>query len=159
VKILNDHVIGPYLLSPRLNGVRYRVFIEQVLPELLEDVPIHTRHQMWMQLDRAPVHFSVQVCRVINAKYPGRWIARGRPVAWPPRSPDLTPLDFFLWGHIRSLVYETPVPDEGTLLARILAASDEVCGMPDVFGRVNQSFLHRCNAYIECGGRHFEHIL
>ena len=46
-----------------------------------------------------------------------------------------------------------------TLLARILAASDEVRGMPDVFGRVRQSFLHRCNACIECGGRHFEHIL
>ena len=24
---------------------------------------------------------------------------------WPPRSCDLTPLDFFLWGHIKSLVY------------------------------------------------------
>ena len=85
--------------------------------------------------------------------------SRSGPVAWPPRSPDLTPLDFFLCWHIKSLVYETPVPDEETLLARILAASDEVHGMPDVFGRVRQSFLHRCNACIECGGRHFEHIL
>ena len=91
--------------------------------------------------------------------YPGPWIGRGGPVAWPPRSPDLTPLDFFLWGHIKRLVYETPVPDEETLLARILAASHEVRGMPDVFGRVRQSFLHRCNACIECGGRHFEHML
>ena len=62
-------------------------------------------------------------------------------------------------GHIKSLVYETPVLDEETLLARILVASDEVRGMPDVFGRVRQSFLHRCNACIECGGRHFEHTL
>ena len=91
--------------------------------------------------------------------YPGRWIGRGRPVAWPPRSPDLTPLDFFLWGHIKSLVYETPVPGEETLLARILAASDEVRGITDVFGRVHQSFLHRCNACIARVGRHFEHIL
>ena len=72
--------------------------------------------------------------------YPGHWIGRGGPVAWPPRSPDLTPLDFFLWEHIKSIVYETPVPDEETLLARILAASDEVRGMPDVIGRVRQSF-------------------
>ena len=157
--ILDDHVIGPYLLPPRLNGVRYRVFIEQVLPELLEDVPLHTHHQMWMQLDVAPAHFSAQVRRVLSVTYPGRWIGRGGPVAWPPRSPDLTPLDFFLWGHIKSLVYETPVPDEETLLARILVASDEVREMPDVSGRVRQSFLHRCNACIECGGRHFEHIL
>ena len=74
-------------------------------------------------------------------------------------SPDLTPLDFFLWGHIKRLVYETPVPDEETLLVRILADSDEVRGMSDVFCRVRQSFLHRCNACTECAGRHFEHIL
>ena len=43
--------------------------------------------------------------------YPGLWIGKGGPVAWPPRSPDLTLLDFFLWGHIKSLVYKTPVPD------------------------------------------------
>ena len=43
-------------------------------------------------------------------------------------------------GHIKSLVYETPVLDEETLLARTLVASDEVRGMPDVFGRVRQSF-------------------
>jgi hypothetical protein len=28
------------------------------------------------------------------------WIAQGGPVAWPPRLLDLTPMDFFLWGHI-----------------------------------------------------------
>ncbi|GBL73687.1 hypothetical protein AVEN_230681-1 [Araneus ventricosus] len=38
-------------------------------------------------------------------EYPGRWIGRGGPVLWPPRSPDLTSLDFFLWGHLKELVY------------------------------------------------------
>ncbi|GFV92539.1 hypothetical protein TNCV_1744441 [Trichonephila clavipes] len=28
-----------------------------------------------------------------------------RPVNWPPRSCDLTPLDYFLWGYVKSLVY------------------------------------------------------
>ncbi|GFV71263.1 DUF4817 domain-containing protein [Trichonephila clavipes] len=27
------------------------------------------------------------------------------PVNWPPRSCDLTPLDYFLWGYVKSLVY------------------------------------------------------
>jgi hypothetical protein len=35
---------------------------------------------------------------------------------------DLIPLDFFLWGHIKSLVYETPVETQEELIARILAA-------------------------------------
>lgn len=26
-------------------------------------------------------------------------------VAWPPRTPDLTPLDFFLRGNLKNLIY------------------------------------------------------
>jgi hypothetical protein len=36
------------------------------------------------------------------------WIGRGAPfgnLAWPPRSPDLIPPDFFLWGHVKQLTY------------------------------------------------------
>ncbi|GFW87702.1 hypothetical protein TNCV_4486671 [Trichonephila clavipes] len=34
-----------------------------------------------------------------------RLISRFGPVNWPPRSCDLTPLDYFLWGYLKSLVY------------------------------------------------------
>ncbi|GFU63696.1 RNase H domain-containing protein [Trichonephila clavipes] len=34
-----------------------------------------------------------------------RLISRFEPVLWPPRSCDLTPLDYFLWGYVKSLVY------------------------------------------------------
>jgi len=29
---------------------------------------------------------------------------------WPPRSPDLTPCDFFLWGYIKDRVFLPPLP-------------------------------------------------
>jgi hypothetical protein len=29
---------------------------------------------------------------------------------WPPRSPDLTPIDFFLWGFVKDEVYVLPMP-------------------------------------------------
>ena len=32
-------------------------------------------------------------------------ISRNRPENWPPRSCDLTLLDYFLWGYVKSLVY------------------------------------------------------
>ncbi|GFT60562.1 hypothetical protein TNCV_1966551 [Trichonephila clavipes] len=34
-----------------------------------------------------------------------RLISRFGPVNWPPRSCDLTPLDYFLWGYVKSLVH------------------------------------------------------
>uniref|UniRef100_A0A0K2V5H2 Putative LOC100569746 [Acyrthosiphon pisum] n=1 Tax=Lepeophtheirus salmonis TaxID=72036 RepID=A0A0K2V5H2_LEPSM len=32
-------------------------------------------------------------------------ISRFVPVNWPPRSCDITPLDFFLWGYVKAKVY------------------------------------------------------
>ncbi|GFY04643.1 uncharacterized protein TNCV_418991 [Trichonephila clavipes] len=58
--ILGDHLIGPYILPNRLTGPRYLIFLEQVLPELLDSahVTAATRTSMWFQQDGAP-HISV----------------------------------------------------------------------------------------------------
>ena len=41
---------------------------------------------------------------------------------WPPRSPDITPVDFFLWGYVKDKVFSTPVRDITNLKARITDA-------------------------------------
>ncbi|GFS64758.1 putative DD41D transposase [Trichonephila clavipes] len=43
--------------------------------------------------------------RFIERHFGDRLISRFGPVNWPPRSCDLTPLDYFLWGYVKSLVY------------------------------------------------------
>ncbi|KAJ4433472.1 hypothetical protein ANN_15775 [Periplaneta americana] len=48
-----------------------------------------------------------------------QWIGRGVTIAWPARSPVLTPLDYFLWGDMKRLIYETPLESEEDLLARL----------------------------------------
>ena len=40
----------------------------------------------------------------------GRVISRTFEDFWPPYSPDLNPCDFFLWGYLKSVVYEDAVP-------------------------------------------------
>ena len=44
-------------------------------------------------------------------KFNDRWVGRGGPIYWAPRSPDLSPLDFFLWGYIRTNIYKTRIKD------------------------------------------------
>ena len=51
-------------------------------------------NKMIFQQDGAPPHFS-KVRTWLNEKFNGRWIGRGGSISWAPRSPDLTPLDFF----------------------------------------------------------------
>ncbi|EZA48500.1 hypothetical protein X777_12995, partial [Ooceraea biroi] len=46
---------------------------------------------------------------ILNESFPDRWIGRGGRISWPARSPDLTPLDFFLWGHLKNEVFLTRV--------------------------------------------------
>ncbi|EZA60089.1 hypothetical protein X777_13914, partial [Ooceraea biroi] len=38
---------------------------------------------------------------ILNESFPDRWTGRGGRISWPARSPDLTPLDFFLWRHLK----------------------------------------------------------
>ena len=42
---------------------------------------------------------------LLETKFGERVISRNGPVGWPPRSCDLTPLDYFLWGYVKSMVY------------------------------------------------------
>jgi hypothetical protein len=51
----------------------------------------------------------------------GRWIGRGGPIAWPFRSPDLTPLIFFLCGYVKKIVYQVNINNLQQLKARITA--------------------------------------
>jgi hypothetical protein len=55
----------------------------------------------------------------LNEKFDNRWIGRGGEISWAPRSPDMTPLDFFLWGHIKTNIYKTNVRDLDDLKSRI----------------------------------------
>ena len=157
--IIANHIIGPYLLPLRLNGYAYRRFLNDLLPVFLQDVPLNIRQQMWYQHDGAPPHFDVNVRRHLDNAFPDHWIGRGGPVGWPARSPDLNPLDFFLWGHLKSLVYKTPVETNEDLLARVLAGCDEIRNMPGIFERVQNSFLHRCTLCRNGDGGHIEQLL
>jgi hypothetical protein len=55
------------------------------------------------------LYLTRHVREYLNKSFPNRWLNRGGPVAWPPRSPDLTHLNYYLWGHMKTLVYETKV--------------------------------------------------
>lgn len=135
----------------------YLIFLQEVLRDFLEDVPLDIRENMWYQHDGAPAHFAINVRAHLDATFGRKWIGRGGPVAWPPRSPDLSPLDFFVWGHMKSLIYDTPIETEEDLIARIMIAARVIHRRDN--NSVYDSMLERCNKCIEMGGRQFEQLL
>ncbi|GFU48996.1 uncharacterized protein TNCV_2332901 [Trichonephila clavipes] len=72
-----------------------------------------------------------------------RWIGRGGPIARPPHSPSLNPFDFFFWGHLKALVYETLVAIVEDLTTRIVVTSADIASTPDLFERIRQYFVRR----------------
>jgi hypothetical protein len=74
------------------------------MPDFLANVPLIIHQELHFMHDATPAHFSLVDHRYLNRKFPGHWIGRGGPIAWPPHSYDLNPLDFYLWNHLKSLV-------------------------------------------------------
>ncbi|GFT82628.1 putative transposable element [Trichonephila clavipes] len=55
--------------------------------------------------DGETYHTARATIDLLKDTFGDRLISRFRPVNWPPRSCDLTLLDYFLWGYVKSLVY------------------------------------------------------
>ena len=74
------------------------------------------------------------------------------PILWPARSPDLTWMDFFCWGYLKSKVYtDQPQANLQALRERII---EEMQALPqDMMGRAIHNFILRINVCIERNGR------
>jgi hypothetical protein len=131
---------------------------QEILPELLEVVPLDVRRKMWFQHVGVPTHFT-NVREYLDKTFGNRWIEGGGPTTWPPRSPDLTLSDFFLWGYMQGLVYETPVETQHDLVATIAVAAATIREMPGTPQRVQHNITRQCKIGKEVGGRYFEQLL
>ena len=107
--VLDDQLIGPFILEGRLTGEAYLRFLQEELPRRLENVTLNKRGRMYFQHDGAPTHSSREIRNFLNYHFPGRWIGRGGPYNWPARSPDLSPQGYCVWGWMKELVYSVKV--------------------------------------------------
>lgn len=153
--IIGDTIIGPFFVDGIQNGRQYSRFIRHNLPVLLDTVPLNRRMVMWYQHDGCPAHNDLRARRLLNRKFPGRWIGRGGPVRWPARSPDLTPMDFFLWGAVKDAVYQHAPTTPEDMKQRIIAACTAI--KEETVARSRASFIRRVTLCMQANGHHFEH--
>ena len=96
-------IYGPFMFDTNVNGDNRLEKLKQCfLPSLVE----RCRRNAVFQQDGAPAHYARQVRTFLDQQFPGRWLGRNGPLVWAARSPDLTPLDFFVWGFLKTKVYE-----------------------------------------------------
>lgn len=155
--ILGNKIIGPYFIDGALTGQKYSTFLTETLPVLLENIPLNVRQVMWYQHDGCPAHYAQQARNIVQEHFPNRWIGRGGIFPWPPRSPDMTPLDYFLWGALKDIVYRVPPTTEENMQQRIREACTALA--PETIQDATLSFINRLNYCIHVNGHHFEHLL
>ena len=90
----------------------------------------------------------------MNEKIPDRWVGRDGPIPRPPRSPDITPLNFFLWGYVKDIVYRTKFRDINDLQHLIIEAIDTVT--VDMLARTWQEIEYRLDIVRATDGAHIE---
>ncbi|GFY30571.1 DUF4817 domain-containing protein [Trichonephila clavipes] len=90
------------IINVTVNGDRYRAMITNFF---IAELNNHDVQELWFQQDGATCHTARAIIDLLKDTFGDRLISRFGPVNWPPRSCDLTPLDYFLWGYIKSLVY------------------------------------------------------
>ena len=84
-----------------------------------------------------------------------RVVGLGHDIEWP-RSPDLTPCDFFLWGYVKNKVFSTPPQDVDVLRQRIRDTFDELRQQLDFVRRAVRAMLRRDELCVERNGGHVE---
>lgn len=82
----------------------YNKFLVNVLPNFPLILPLELRQKMGLQQDGALPHYSL-VVPTLNQQYPENRIGRDSALQFPPRSPDLNCMDYYLWGRLKNIAY------------------------------------------------------
>jgi hypothetical protein len=137
----------------------FTFFTTYDLESMIDYLPLNVTTDMWFMHDGAPPHRIRIVLDYLNHNFRNNWIGNNGPFLWPARSPDLNPLDYFLWGHLKTFVYKDPIENEGHLIDQINNACNIIRNKHNIFPGVRRSLIRRCNLCLDHNGQQFEQFL
>lgn len=144
-------IIGPIFFDNTINAKRYRT---EILEPFIAQLKKRELKKAWFQQDGASAHTARTSLQYLEEVFGNRIISRG---IWPPRSPDLTPLDFYLWGALKGRAYENnpqTVDDLKTAISQNIKMIT-----PSTLQKVSDNMKRRVNICQQASGTHFQHLL
>jgi hypothetical protein len=108
----------------------------------------------FFQQDGGTCHTFNDSIAEIESFIEDRIISKG---LWPPRSPDLTPPDFLLWGILKGRVYGNKPRILQDLQNNIEREIQAITA--ETLHRTFRNMERRVQAYLEAQGGHFQHLL
>ena len=120
-------VLGPHFVQGNLDTREYlRIIRYNVVQRdfAMNDID---RNVMFWQQDGAPSHTSNATMQYLRGQFPGRVISKHGDWPWPPRSPDLTVCDLFLWGYLKQRIWNVPHDEQPNNLRQLREAIVTEC--------------------------------
>ena len=154
-------IIGPFFFRDdtgatcTVTAERYVTMLRNFLTPALQN---HPHPLLWFQQDGATAHTARMSLAELRAMFPGHLISRFGDVPWPARSPDLTAPDFFLWGYLKSQVFENGPTTLQELEDNIHGAINAI-PVGILQNTLRRSFLDRLHQCIENDGAHLRDII
>jgi hypothetical protein len=145
-----QRIIGPIFFDTTVTSEVYQVLFHEFVNQL-DDEELTLG---WYQQDGATCHTSKASMAAVESFFPDRVISKG---LWPPRSPDLTPPDFFLWGYLKGNVYKNKPRTIDELRENIRREIQAVT--PNTLAATFTNMQRRVELCIQVGGGHFQHLL
>lgn len=153
--ISSSGIMGPIFFEGIVTGAIYlNALRNTIVPQLQLRDDFQT---LYFQQDGAPPHFSLAVRNYLDEIFKQKWIGRRGPIEFPPRSPDLTPMDFSVWGIVKDLVYVKKPLSLGDLKQFISEAFHDIDANKDLCRKICRSVLSRCEECSKAEGNQFEH--
>ena len=81
-----------FFLEETMTGDKYLEMLKNQI--ILQLQQLTNLNDFYFQQDGDPPHYSRGVREYLDEKFSSAWIGRRRPIDWPARSPDLTPMEF-----------------------------------------------------------------
>lgn len=155
-------IVGPYFFEDaRGNAVtitsqRYADMLENFFAPHLARFGVN--EETYFQQDGATSHTARVSMNIARQLFPNHVISRNGDIPWPPRSPDLTTCDFFLWGYLKTKVFQDNPPQ--TIQALKERIRQEVQRIPLAMLRnVLDNFRLRLEECVRVNGRHLPGVI
>lgn len=164
---IRSGIIGPFFLEGSVNKDSYPSFISDVVVPAMREKLGEAFHDIIFQQDGAPGHLARVSIETVQSSLFANMLSLRTPDEFPASSPDLTPLDYSVWTHVKKKVFShltsgelVNMPTRESLLilkSLVIEACNEF--QADLVERTVRDFAVRCEKCFQERGGHFEHVL
>ncbi len=160
--LIAQGIIGPIFVEKNVDSPVYRKILKiEAFPQF---TAMKKFSKFWFQRDGAKAHTADLTLALVETHFKKRVISnrfalKKRGWSWLPYSPDLSPLDYFLWNYVKDRCYANRPTTISALRKNITDIFDSLREDSGIFSMVTRNFRRRLERVVEREDGHIENII